>query len=431
MNPLLSELKERGLIASLSGNLEELLKTPTTFYVGTDPTADSLHLGHLLAFTTAKLLQSYGHKPIVLLGGATAFIGDPSFKSEERKLLSAETVEHNIKGIHAQVSKLLDFNSKEKNGAILVNNYDWMKDFSFIDFAREVGKCITVNYMMAKDSVKKRLEREGNGMSFTEFTYQLIQGYDFVELYKKYNCKLQIGGSDQFGNGMTGVELIRKMVGGNDACVITWPLVTKADGTKFGKSEKGNIWLDAEKTSPYEFYQFWLNQSDEDSERFIKLFTLIPLEEINALIEKHREQPSARLLQKELAKYMTCMVHSEEAYNKAIEATNILFGKDSTMSDIEKLDEKTFLSAMNDVPKVEVDKDNMSGITVLELAAMHDKVPSKTEARKLIKSNGFSINKSKVVSELDKMTDFKLINDKYLLLQKGKKDYTVVVVKNC
>jgi tyrosyl-tRNA synthetase len=265
-------------------------------------------------------------------------------------------------------------------------------------------------------------------MSFTEFTYQLIQGYDFVELYKKYNCKLQIGGSDQFGNGMTGVELIRKMVGGNDACVITWPLVTKADGTKFGKSEKGNIWLDAEKTSPYEFYQFWLNQSDEDSERFIKLFTLIPLEEINALIEKHREQPSARLLQKELAKYMTCMVHSEEAYNKAIEATNILFGK-GTMSDIEKLDEKTFLSAMNDVPKVEVDKDNMSNITVLELAAMHDKVPSKTEARKLIKNNGFSINKSKVLSEADKMTDFKLINDKYLLLQKGKKDYTVVVVR--
>ena len=428
MNPLLSELKERGLIASLSGNLEELLKTPTTFYVGTDPTADSLHLGHLLAFTTAKLLQSYGHKPIVLLGGATAFIGDPSFKSEERKLLSAETVEHNIKGIHAQVSKLLDFNSSEANGAILVNNYDWMKDFSFIDFAREVGKCITVNYMMAKDSVKKRLEREGNGMSFTEFTYQLIQGYDFVELYKKYNCKLQIGGSDQFGNGVTGVELIRKMLKKDDACVLTWPLVTKADGTKFGKSEKGNIWLDAEKTSPYEFYQFWLNQSDEDSERFIKLFTLIPLEEINALIEKHREQPSARLLQKELAKYMTCMVHSEEAYNKAIEATNILFGK-GTMSDIEKLDEKTFLSAMNDVPKVEVDKDNMSNITVLELAAMHDKVPSKTEARKLIKNNGFSINKSKVLSEADKMTDFKLINDKYLLLQKGKKDYTVVVVR--
>jgi tyrosyl-tRNA synthetase len=428
MNSLIKELKERGLYASTSGNLEELLSTPTTFYVGTDPTADSLHLGHLLAFTTAKLLQSYGHKPIVLLGGATAFIGDPSFKSEERKLLSPETVAHNIEGIHRQVSKLLDFESKEDNGAIMVNNYDWMKNFSFIDFAREVGKCITVNYMMAKDSVKKRLEREGSGMSFTEFTYQLLQGYDFVELYKTHNCKLQIGGSDQFGNGMTGVELIRKMLKKDDACVLTWPLVTKADGTKFGKSEKGNIWLDAEKTSPYEFYQFWLNQSDEDSERFIKLFTLIPLEDINALIEKHREQPSARLLQKELAKYMTCMVHSEEAYNKAIEATNILFGK-GTMSDIEKLDEKTFLSAMNDVPKVEVDKDNMSNITVLELAAMHDKVPSKTEARKLIKNNGFSINKSKVLSEADKMTDFKLINDKYLLLQKGKKDYTVVVVR--
>ena len=312
MNPLISELKERGLYASTSGNLEELLKTPTVFYVGTDPTADSLHLGHLLAFTTAKLLQKYGHKPIVLLGGATAFIGDPSFKSEERKLLSAETVAHNIKGIHAQVSKLLDFNSAEKNGAIMVNNYDWMKDFSFIDFAREVGKCITVNYMMAKDSVKKRLEREGSGMSFTEFTYQLIQGYDFVELYKKYNCKLQIGGSDQYGNGTTGIELIRRMVGGNDACMLTWPLVTKADGTKFGKSEKGNIWLDAEKTSPYEFYQFWLNQSDEDSERFIKMFTLIPLDQINEMIEQHRENPSKRMLQRRLAEYMTEMVHGKE-----------------------------------------------------------------------------------------------------------------------
>ena len=244
MNPLIQELKERGLYASTSGNLEELLSKPTTFYVGTDPTAYSLHLGHLLAFTTAKLLQSYGHKPIVLLGGATAFIGDPSFKSEERKLLSPETVAHNIEGIRNQVSKLLDFN----NGAIMVNNYDWMKDFSFIDFAREVGKCITVNYMMAKDSVKKRLEREGSGMSFTEFTYQLLQGYDFVELYKKYDCKLQIGGSDQYGNGTTGIELVRRMLGKDDACMLTWPLVTKADGTKFGKSEKGNIWLDPEKT---------------------------------------------------------------------------------------------------------------------------------------------------------------------------------------
>ena len=427
MNPLIKELRERGLVASLSGNLEELLKTPTTFYVGTDPTADSLHLGHLLAFTTAKLLQKYGHKPIVLLGGATAFIGDPSFKSEERKLLSAETVANNIKGIHAQVSKLLDFNSKEENGAIMVNNYDWMKDFSFIDFAREVGKCITVNYMMAKDSVKKRLEREGSGMSFTEFTYQLIQGYDFVELYKKYNCKLQIGGSDQYGNGTTGIELIRKMLGGDDACMLTWPLVTKSDGTKFGKSEKGNIWLDAEKTSPFEFFQFWLNQSDEDSERFIKLFTMIPLDEIDKMIAKHRENPSARFLQKELAKYMTCLVHSEEEYNKAIEATEILFGKGTT-EQLATIDEKSFLGAMSGVTKVELSKDYFaSGASVIELAAMHDKVTSKSEARKLIKSNGFAINKVKVTNEKDTITESALIGGKYLLLQKGKKDYTLVI----
>lgn len=423
---LLEELEFRGLIASKSGNLVELLSKPTTFYVGTDPTADSLHLGHLLAFTTAKLLQKHGHKPIVLLGGATAFIGDPSFKSEERKLLSPETVAHNVEGIRSQVSKLLDFNSTAPNAAIMVNNYDWMKNMSFIDFAREVGKCITVNYMMAKDSVKKRLEREGSGMSFTEFTYQLIQGNDFVELYRKYNCKLQIGGSDQYGNGTTGIELIHKMLKKDDACVLTWPLVTKADGSKFGKSEKGNIWLDAKKTTPYEFYQFWLNQSDADSERFIKLFTLIDIDEINKLIEQHREVPEKRLLQSTLAKYMTCLVHSEEEYNKAVEASEILFGK-GTMADIEKLDEKTFLAAMNGVPTVEVNKEQFtSGVTVIDLAAMHDKVPSKSEARKLIKSNGFSINKAKQVNEKELVTDANLINGKYLLLQKGKKDYTLI-----
>ena len=427
MNPLLKELHERGLIASKSGNLEELLSKPTTFYVGTDPTADSLHLGHLLAFTTAKLLQSYGHKPIVLLGGATAFIGDPSFKSEERKLLSAETVAHNVEGIHKQVSKLLDFNSKDENGAIMVNNYDWMKNFSFIDFAREVGKCITVNYMMAKDSVKKRLEREGSGMSFTEFTYQLLQGYDFVELYKTHNCKLQIGGSDQYGNGTTGIELVRKMLGKDDACMLTWPLVTKADGTKFGKSEKGNIWLDPEKTSPYEFYQFWLNQSDDDSERFIKLFTLIPLDQINDMIAKHREQPSARFLQKELAKYMTCLVHSEEDYNKAVEASEILFGKGTT-EQLATIDEKSLLAAMNGVSKVTLPKEHFtSGVTVLDLAVMHDKVPSKSEARKLVKANGFSINKEKVNDEKAVIDAGSLIDGKYLLLQKGKKDYTLVI----
>ncbi len=423
MNPLISELKERGLLASTSGNLEELLKTPTVFYVGTDPTADSLHLGHLLAFTTAKLLQKYGHKPIVLLGGATAFIGDPSFKAEERKLLSAETVANNIKGIHAQVSKLLDFNSTEPNGAIMVNNYDWMKDFSFIDFAREVGKCISVNYMMAKESVKKRLERDGNGMSFTEFTYQLIQGYDFVELYRKYNCKLQIGGSDQYGNGTTGIELIRKMVGGTDACMITWPLVTKADGTKFGKSEKGNIWLDAEKTSPYEFYQFWLNQSDEDSERFIKLFTLIPLDEINEMIKQHRENPSKRLLQNKLAKYMTELVHGKDALVGVQQATDFLFGG----LPVSELDENGWEAIKSEVTTIEVEKDKINGITALDLALMHDKVPSKSEARKLIKANGFSVNREKVNDEKAVFTNHW---GKYVLLQKGKKDYCLVVMKN-
>ena len=423
MNLLISELKEIGLYASTSGNLEELLKTPTVFYVGTDPTADSLHLGHLLAFTTAKLLQSYGHKPIVLLGGATAFIGDPSFKAEERKLLSTETVAHNIKGIHAQVSRLLDFNSAEKNGAIMVNNYDWMKNFSFIDFAREVGKCISVNYMMAKESVKKRLERDGNGMSFTEFTYQLIQGYDFVELYKKYNCKLQIGGSDQYGNGTTGIELIRRMVGGNDACMLTWPLVTKADGTKFGKSEKGNVWLDAEKTSPYEFYQFWLNQSDEDSERFIKMFTLIPLDKINEMIARHRENPSKRMLQRRLAEYMTDMVHGKETLDGVQQATAFLFGG----IDIKDVDENGWKFVKSEVSTVEVSKEQIAnGVTVIDLATMHDKVPSKSEARKLIKSNGFSVNKVKV-GEKDTVDESNLINGKYLLLQKGKKDYTLVV----
>ena len=420
MNPLISELKERGLYASTSGNLEELLSKPTTFYVGTDPTADSLHLGHLLAFTTAKLLQSYGHRPIVLLGGATAFIGDPSFKSEERKLLSPETVAHNIEGIHAQVSKLLDFT----NGAIMVNNYDWMKDFSFIDFAREVGKCITVNYMMAKDSVKKRIEREGSGMSFTEFTYQLLQGYDFVELYKKYDCKLQIGGSDQYGNGTTGMELIRKMLGKDDACMLTWPLVTKADGTKFGKSEKGNIWLDPEKTSPYEFYQFWLNQSDEDSERFIKMFTLIPLGNIETIIEQHRVNPSKRYLQTVLAEYMTEMIHGAEALKGVKQATDFLFGG----IDIKDVDENGWKFVKSEVATVELPKQQLeSGVTVIDLATMHNSVPSKSEARKLVKSNGFSINKEKVNDEKAIIDAGSLINDRYLLLQKGKKDYTLVI----
>ena len=425
MNPLISELKERGLYASTSGNLEELLSKPTTFYVGTDPTADSLHLGHLLAFTTAKLLQSYGHRPIVLLGGATAFIGDPSFKSEERKLLSPETVAHNIEGIYKQVSKLLHFDSLDPKAAILVNNYDWMKNFSFIDFAREVGKCITVNYMMAKDSVKKRLEREGSGMSFTEFTYQLLQGYDFVELYQNYDCKLQIGGSDQYGNGTTGIELIRRMLGKGDACMLTWPLVTKADGTKFGKSEKGNIWLDPEKTSPYEFYQFWMNQSDEDSERFIKMFTLIPLGNIETIIEQHRVNPSKRYLQTVLAEYMTEMIHGREALSGVKQATDFLFGG----IDIKDVDENGWKFVKSEVATVEIPKQQLeSGVTVIDLATMHSSVPSKSEARKLVKSNGFSINKEKVNDEKAVIDTGSLINDRYLLLQKGKKDYCLIEV---
>lgn len=426
MIELLTELRERGLLASTSGNLEELLKKPTTFYVGTDPTADSLHLGHLLAFTTAKLLQKYGHKPIVLIGGATAFIGDPSFKSEERKLLSADTVEHNINGIKSQVQRLIDFDSKETNSAILVNNYDWMKNFTFIDFAREVGKRISVNYMMAKDSVKKRLERDGNGMSFTEFTYQLIQGYDFVELYKKYNCKLQIGGSDQFGNGTTGIELIRKMVGGNDACVLTWPLVTKADGTKFGKSEKGNIWLDSNKTSPYEFYQFWLNQTDIDSERYIKMFTLIPINEINELINKHRSSPSKRILQKCLADYMTEMIHGNEALVSVQKVTSLLFGNESIRN---VTDDKDWNIINSEVPSVNISRENItSGISVIDLANLHCKITSKSDARKIIKANGFSVNKSKV-HERDVIGNEALVNGKYLLLTKGKKEHTLVVVE--
>ena len=324
------------------------------------------------------------------------------------------------------MSKLLDFNSTAENAAILVNNYDWMKNFSFIDFAREVGKCITVNYMMAKDSVKKRLEREGSGMSFTEFTYQLLQGYDFVELYKTHNCKLQIGGSDQYGNGTTGIELIHKMLGKDDACMLTWPLVTKADGTKFGKSEKGNIWLDPEKTSPYEFYQFWMNQSDDDSERFIKLFTLIPLNNIETIINQHRENPSKRYLQTVLAEYMTEMIHGSDALHGVKQATEFLFGG----GDINSMDDNGWKFVKSEVATVEIAKEQLaSGVTVIDLAVMHDKVPSKSEARKLVKANGFSVNKEKMTDEKTIIDASSLINDKYLLLQKGKKDYTLVVVQ--
>ena len=427
---LINELKERGLMSSVSGDLYEVFSKPTTFYVGTDPTGDSLHVGHLLAFTTAKLLQKYGHRPIVLVGGFTAKIGDPSFRDTSRPLITDEQVLHNSECIKAQVSKLIDFNSDVENKAIMLNNDEWMGKMNLSDYMKNVAKLTTVNYMMAKESVKKRLNREGEGISLCEFLYMTAQGYDFLHLYKEYGCRCEIGGQDQYGNCTIGLEFIRKALGKSDACALTWPLVTRADGTKFGKSSNGkNIWLDPNKTSPFEFYQFWVNQSDVDAEAFIKKFTLIPLDEIEVMIAKHRENPSARYLQKELAKYMTCLVHSEEEYNKAIEATEILFGK-GTLEQLKSIDENTLLSAMNGVAKVEVSKDAfVSGMSVVDLAALHDKVPSKSEARKLIKSNGFSVNKIKPTSEKELVTTPYLIQGKYLLLQKGKKDYTLAIAK--
>lgn len=429
MNPLIKELKERGLWSQTFGNLEECFSKPTTFYLGLDPTSDSLGIHHMVGLMVSRLMQQYGHKPIILVGGATCAIGDPSGKSEERKAISMETVFHNVECVKKQISKIIDFDSDAPNAAIMVNNWDWYKDYKFLDFIRDVGKKITVNYLMAKENVRKRLEREGNGISFQEFSYGLLQGYDFVHLYQNYGCTLQIAGTDNLGNMVTGQDLVHKMLGKDDVCGLTWDLITCADGRKFGKTEGNSVWLDPKKTSPYQFMQYWLNVSDVDAEVFIKKFTLIPLDEINTMIEKHRENPSSRYLQKELAKYMTCLVHSEEEYNKAMEATNILFGK-GTMADMEKLDENTFLAAMNGVPTVEISKDTFdSGITAIDLAAMHDKVPSKSEARKLIKSNGFSINKIKATVEKEVISDKYLINGKYLLLTKGKKGYTMICVK--
>ena len=429
MNPLIEELKERGLYSQTFGNLEECLSKPTAFYLGLDPTSDSLGIHHMVGLMVSRLMQKYGHKPIILVGGATCAIGDPSGKSEERKAISMETVFHNVECVKNQISKIIDFESDAPNAAIMVNNWDWYKDYKFLDFIRDVGKKITVNYLMAKENVRKRLEREGSGISFQEFSYGLLQGYDFVHLYQNYDCKLQIAGTDNLGNMVTGQDLVHKMLGKDDVCGLTWDLITCADGRKFGKTEGNSVWLDPKKTSPYQFMQYWINVSDVDAEVFIKKFTLLPLEEINKMIERHRENPSERLLQKELARYMTCLVHSEEEYNKAVNATDILFGK-GTMADIEKLDESTLLSAMDGVAKVEVDKEQfVSGVSVVDLAAMHDKVPSKTEARKLIKSNGFSINKTKPESEKDVVKAPYLIHGKYLVLQKGKKDYCLIIAK--
>lgn len=425
------ELSWRGMIHDvMPGTEEQFEKEMTSAYVGIDPTADSLHIGHLVGVMMLKHLQRAGHKPIALVGGATGMIGDPSMKSQERNLLDEVTLRHNQDCLKRQLAKFLDFDSNEPNAAVMVNNYDWMKSFTFLDFIRDVGKHITVNYMMSKDSVKKRISSESaSGMSFTEFTYQLVQGYDFLYLYQNYDCKLQMGGSDQWGNITTGTELIRRIAGGT-AYAMTCPLITKADGGKFGKTESGNVWLDPEKTSPYEFYQFWLNTSDEDAEKYIKIFTLLNQEEIKELVDLHREAPHQRALQKKLAEEVTVMVHSRDEYNMAVEASQILFGQ-GTAEQLKKLNEKTLLSVFDGVPRFELDMADLeNGINVLDLLTEKAAVfPSKGEIRRTIQSNGLSINKERVVSA-DLMIDKSaLLGGRYILAQKGKKNYYLIIVR--
>lgn len=414
----------------MPGTEEQLKKEMTTAYVGIDPTADSLHIGHLCGIMMLRHLQACGHKPIALIGGATGMIGDPSGKSAERNLLTEEILRHNVACIREQLEHFLDFNSDAPNAAELVNNYDWMKDYTFINFTRDIGKLITVNYMMAKDSVKKRFNGEfSQGMSFTEFTYQLLQGYDFVYLNEHKNCLMQMGGSDQWGNITTGIELMRKM-NGKTAFALTCPLITKADGGKFGKTESGNVWLSKKYTSPYKFFQFWMNVSDDDAKRYIKIFTSLSREEIEALIKEHEEAPHLRVLQKRLAKEVTCLVHSEEDYNKAVEASNILFGN-ATADALRALDEETFLQVFEGVERYEIAMDELkAGIGPLDLLAEKTNIfPSKGEARKMIQANGFSLNKEKLTDPATPLTDAALLNGKYLLFQKGKKNYYLVIAK--
>ena len=400
----------------------------TTAYVGIDPTADSLHIGHLVSVMILKHFQRCGHKPIFLVGGATGMIGDPSGKSLERNLLDEQTLRRNQEGIRRQLERLVDFSSDEPNAAELVNNYDWMKEFSFLEFIRDIGKCITVNYMMAKDSVKKRFNGEGEGMSFTEFTYQLVQGTDFLHLYQHKNCKLQMGGSDQWGNITTGTELIRRKTGG-EAFALTCPLIKKADGTKFGKTESGNVWLDPRYTSPYKFYQFWLNVSDEDAERYVKIFTMLDRETIEGLVAAHREAPHLRGLQKALAREVTCMVHGEEEYRRAVEASEILFGG-ATAEALRGIDEQTFLQVFEGVPRFEISRPLIEGgVGFLALCTEHAAVfPSKGEARKLIQGGGVSLNKRKIAAVDCMVGSADLLSGRYLLVQKGKKNYYLIVV---
>ena len=425
------ELKWRGMLHQMMPGTQELFEKgeTVTAYVGIDPTADSLHIGHLCGVMMLRHLQQAGHKPLALVGGATGMIGDPSGKSAERNLLTEEVLRHNVACIKEQLGRFLDFESDAPNAAELVNNYDWMKNFTFLDFAREIGKRITVNYMMAKDSVKRRLNGEASdGLSFTEFTYQLLQGYDFLHLYREKNCKLQMGGSDQWGNITTGTELIRRTLGGEaEAFALTCPLITKADGKKFGKTEQGNVWLDRNRTTPYAFYQFWLNVGDEEAKRYIKIFTSLTQEEINALIAEHDQDPGRRVLQRRLGEEVTLLVHGKEDLEMAIEASNILFGK-ATKESLLKLDEATLLAVFDGVPTFEVAADKFP-LGIIDLLAGESQVfPSKGECRKMIQANGVSINKEKVADINAQIGSESFINGKYILAQKGKKNYFIIKI---
>ena len=426
----IEELEWRGMIHTvMPGTKEQLQKGMTSAYLGIDPTADSLHIGHLVGVMILKHFQMCGHRPIALIGGATGMIGDPSGKSQERNLLDETTLRHNQEALRRQLAKLIDFDSTAENHAILVNNYDWMKEFSFLDFARDIGKCITVNYMMAKDSVKKRFNGEGDGMSFTEFTYQLLQGYDFLHLYQEYDCKLQLGGADQWGNITTGTELIRRKLGSEaEAFAITCPLITKADGTKFGKTESGNVWLDARYTSPYKFYQFWLNVSDEDAKRYIKIFTLLDRQTIETLIAEHDEAPHLRILQKRLAEELTTAIHSKEELEKAQAASNILFGN-ATSEGLRSLDETTLLQVFEGVPQFTITRDDLTKPFIDIVAEVCKVFPSKGECRKMVQGGGVQLNKEKVVDAMREVTENDLIAGKYLLVQRGKKNYFLITVE--
>lgn len=424
------ELRWRGMIHDIMPGTEEfLLKEKSSAYVGFDPTADSLHIGHLVGVMMLKHFQNAGHTPIVLVGGATGMIGDPSGKSEERNLLSEETLRHNQECLKKQFEKFLDFNSSAPNAAVMVNNYDWMKEYSFLGFIREIGKHITVNYMMSKDSVKKRLDSEtGQGMSFTEFSYQLVQGTDYLFLYSNHGCRLQMGGSDQWGNIVTGTELIRRKTGG-EAYAMTCPLITKSDGQKFGKTESGNVWLDPAKTTPYQFFQFWLNVADADAEKFIKIFTMLTRSETDDLVTAHRAEPHLRLLQKRLAEEVMVMAHSREDYDAAVEASQILFGKGTT-EQLHRMDESTFLAVFEGVPMFDVSSEIMaSGVTISDLCAVHTRIAeSKGELRRLIQGGGVSLNKGRVDSADMVVSAGQLLNQRYLLVQKGKKSYFLIRV---